>query len=129
MNVHDMYLITVQGCGYHSNKQVSHATLISKELYEEHKELIDKFSYTFYELDGKHSETEGNVFVEKVSDIHFSEVVEGMLEGDFIYVLESLEDHLGLSGEIGFLYDFNKEFTNKCESETKTVYFYEGEVI
>lgn len=64
-------LVTGSAVGYHSGAEHSEVAVLPNWIYEIEavKEVIDNFNFVAHEIDGKHSATEGEVSVNKVSEI------------------------------------------------------------
>lgn len=124
MNLDDIVLVTMFGEGYHSGNVAEYSAILPLQLFEEFEEEIVSYTPYFYELDGKHSEVQGQVFVK---DLPMQRLISEMIETDYDYVLERLFDHLGISSED--IYNMNEDFIKNCEVKTETRYYYKGEEV
>lgn len=60
--------IELYGEGYYSGQSETHVAFVTKSFYDEHEDLIVNYTPYFHELDGKHSEVEGETFVIEIVD-------------------------------------------------------------
>lgn len=127
MNLNDIVLVTMFGEGYYSGNIVEYSAIIPLEMFEEFEDEITSYTPYFYELDGKHSEVQGQVFIKKGSELSFQRLIAEMVGTDYDYVLERLFDHLGIVSED--IYDMNEDFTENCEVKTETKYYFKGEEV
>lgn len=63
LNGKEVVAIELFGEGYRSGAVARHVSLVTKDFYEENIELVENYTPYFHELDGKHSEVQGNVYV------------------------------------------------------------------
>ncbi|APC44363.1 hypothetical protein [Pseudoalteromonas phage PH357] len=127
MNLNNIVLVTMFGEGYYSGNVEEYSAIIPLEMFEEFEDEIISYTPYFYELDGKHSEVRGKVFIKKGEDLSFQHLISEMVDTDYDYVLERLFDELGVVSED--IYDMNKDFTENCEVKTETKYYYKGEEV
>jgi len=85
-------MIEVTATGHYSNKSESHTCFVTSEFIEKYKSAIDTFTYTFCDLDGKHSETDADVYVlESHKEMALAWV---QSEGQDWAITESMFDHI-----------------------------------
>src|SRR5690625_3483021 len=80
--------------GYYSNAYVCEGVFLTRDYYEKHKvEIEDSFGdRSFYELDGKHSEVDGDLIVKNFGSV--SEIVEFTANNDVSYETYHLTEYL-----------------------------------
>lgn len=60
--------ISLEAEGYYSEATYKEDIMITKESYEIIKEDVDNLDLYIYELDGKHSETEGDISIDEFTE-------------------------------------------------------------
>lgn len=63
LNGKEVVAIELFGEGYRSGAVARHVSLVTKDFYEENIDLVENYTPYFHELDGKHSEVQGEVIV------------------------------------------------------------------
>lgn len=126
MNIEELAVIKIEAEGYYSNSYIRCEAVVEKSFIEKYVE--DFNSVYFHELDGKHSEIEGDVTILNLNKENLADVIKSYLdaEGDEYKIWECLvydidEDVITRQIEV------NTEFCDLCDMETATKYFFKGE--
>lgn len=79
--------INLSAEGYYSEATYSEDIMITKESYEIIKEDVDKLDLYIYELDGKYSETEGDISIDEFTEEELlKEKIPNDNDGDKLYL-------------------------------------------
>ena len=116
------------GEGYYSGASESQSAFVTKEFFEEYKDEFEGYTPYFSELDGKHSEIEGEVKInlcETEEDIKTALKTFTEQDGDWM-VFESCLDGCE---DIEEQWKFSKDIKKRVSSYTTTVYTFDGEEI
>lgn len=125
----EVVLVTCYGEGHYSGNSETQGWWVTKDFYEEHKELINNYIPHFHDLDGKHSEVEGAVWVYQGITLASLTEFEDINEGWKIYesmLYDILEADEGLKLELKLL---NKTIIELFKVNRTVQYFFDGEVI
>lgn len=123
-------MIEVSATGHYSNASETHTCWVTKEFCDKYADAIGTFSYHFHELDGKHSETEGDVYIhESVTDMMNAWIASN---GDHWVITEVLFDHIrgeADADEDDFIAmaSLNEDMNETIEVRTETIVTFEGE--
>ncbi len=130
MNIEDLMLLSVCGEGYYSGNSESYSMVISREFYDKYADEIHKYTPTFYELDGKHSEVEGEVLVVGVEEKELKYVISTRLEDESWKIEESMFESIGASREeIDTQISIDASFKALCDIKVVTSIYFKGERI
>ena len=116
------------GEGWYSGASDSQSAFVKKEFFEEYKDMFEGYTPYFSELDGKHSEIEGEVKInlcETEEDIKTALKTFTEQDGDWM-VFESCLDGCE---DIEEQWKFSKDIKKRVSSYTTTVYTFDGEEI
>lgn len=122
MNYFDgsIVLITLSAEAYYSGATVTHDAFVTQAFIDENEEIIEGYHFSVHELDGKHSETEGEVSFDTL-DKDNAESLLAELHGESEQVFEDmLDDCIGLEEMI----DLDRDIRSKIG--VKTVVTFEG---
>lgn len=112
MDIYKTVLVEFVGKGYYSGNEEIHSCFIPENIYLEYKDDIETYTPFFYELDGKHSEVQGKVLVNKVTKSSLRELLLKYNNADDSYkIFDMLGDYLTESEmhETSELFDFIEE--------------------
>lgn len=96
--------LEVSATGYRSGAFRSSIFFMSKEDYDKHEEKLGEYRFWFHELDGKHSQVEGDVAVYHI-DEDIGQAYYQVTDGDDKW-LDCIRDILP-SEDVGALREFN----------------------
>lgn len=125
MNIEDLVLVEVFAEGYYSGQTETVAVVMSKEFVEEH---IDNFGTVYFsELDGKHSEVEGDISTKQVNEENIKLVISCLLTatGDDYHIWEEMLGDISES-EVEKQITINREFNARIKSKVLTTYYLDG---
>lgn len=112
----DVVIVTSSASGYYSGAYVGEYALLPKKLYEEKKDIIDNFKHSYYELDGKHSETDANIDIKiNLTIEEFNHLTSSY--ADMNCLIDVLADKLGVDSRN--LSDFKHHFEQHILSINK----------
>lgn len=132
INGKEVVAIELFGEGYYSGSVASHLGFMLKQDYLKYKEEIESYIPYFSELDGKHSETEGEVFVHELDNEIAAAYVR--MTDDWLFY-ECLIEHAIQDYEVDFdvehsrLKTFSEEIMSVFSMSTVTTVEIEDKVI
>lgn len=130
MNIEDLVMINLYGEGYYSGNSESYTMVVSLSFYEKYEDEINNYTPYFHELDGKHSEVEGETSVTPVSEGTLKCVIASVLEDESWKIEESLFDSIGAGAEeVAEQVGIHEAFSTLCEKKTVTKFYFKGEEI
>ncbi len=121
----NVVFVEFYGKGYYSGSSESHSAFVTKEFFEENKETFENYTPYFHELDGKHSEIEGDVNINLCNtEERLREAIKKVCEKDDDWMIwESCLDGVdGVEEQV----EFSKNITSKITSKTVTTYMIDG---
>lgn len=126
MNIEDLVLIKVEAEGYRSGATRLDTAVVEKNFV---KEWEDDFSSVYYyELDGKHSQTEGDVSFVEITKDNLKEIIDLYLDGDCDAIWESMFDDIP-EDVLEEQWGIDEEFGQSIHRKVETVYFFKGEMV
>lgn len=130
MKIDNLVMINIFGEGYYSGNTQSNSMVVEKAFYEEYKEEIDSYTPYFSELDGKHSEVQGNLTVTPITKENLGHVVAIVLEDCYWEVSDILSE---ISKELPAEWEkqdkVHEDFVNLCKIDTVTKIYFDGKEI
>ena len=121
-------MITIEAEGYRSGATALQVGFVEKEVYEDWKEEIESYTSYFGDLDGKHSEVEGEtsiMLIEDEFDLRRAIDKQGASDGDY-FIFEGM---LCEACDIESLEKFHEEFALKLSTEVSKKYYFDGKEV
>ncbi len=121
----NVVFVEFYGEGWYSGASESQSAFVTKEFFEENKEIFEDYTPYFSELDGKHSEIEGDVKINLCeTEEQLKEALKTSSEKDGNWMVwESCLDGVdGVEEQV----EFSKNITSKITSKTVTTYMFDG---
>lgn len=125
-DIKDLVLIHVHAEGYRSGAVKDCAVVVEKSFHEKWKD--DYNSVWFHELDGKHSEQEGEVVFTEINEENLTKVLESFYqaEDDDYYIWEQMMDDIWEEADVECQIKVNQEFCKRTSKKTVTKYYLDG---
>lgn len=122
ININDLVLITSFGEGCYSGATVKEFLLIPKSFYDKNIIKINDFSMSYYELDGKHSETESEI------NTHIQPTIQELNAyfldfEDSDCLIDIFSDNFGINAED--LYSLKEEIIKRVNEEMEKLNTFE----
>ena len=116
------------GEGWYSGASESQSSFVTKEFFEEHKDEFEGYTPYFSELDGKHSEIEGEVKInlcETEDDVKVALKTFTEQDGDWMIFESCLDGCEGIEEQE----NLSKSIKQRVASYTTTEYTFDNEQI
>ena len=113
-------MIEVAAIGHYSNATESHTCWVTAEFIEKYEDAIGKFEYSFNDLDGKHSETEADVYyhvdAKTMAEAWAESRGQSWVITEIMFDSELFEDE-----DIEEMISLNEDMNNMIEVKTQTI--------
>ncbi|AUR85878.1 hypothetical protein NVP1081O_143 [Vibrio phage 1.081.O._10N.286.52.C2] len=113
-------LLEITATGHYSDATAAQTCWVTQEFVEKYEEPIGEWSFTFSELDGKHSETEGELFIH--STPRDMALAWSVSQGEHWAFTEDMFDHEEFeSADVSEMISLNEDLNSMIDVKTETI--------